>query len=311
MILRCLLKVKTTRDKPPIACACPARFQAENTRSGARKFNLDGGASAAEYFQQIYRKQLANFPADNLSDAAFEAVLPQWEENFNRELDALGRKLWQILPQPVRDEYSNFIAPALYRIRFSSILMKPWSVGTCRAAFLDRRQTRRARASWHRTRPRPVAARPPHQTPSAKDGGPEVLRGKAVLWRPGSPGRRVRGTRRSAQIAPRIHCVSPATRNVIHGEVLDRGDVQVFHFSGHGSYDPANTDLNALLLEDGDLNATLITASRLAAEAQPIVFLNACSVGSSGFVIGRARRLCGEFPGKRRQRRDRSLLAGA
>ena len=48
-----------------------------------------------------------------------------------------------------------------------------------------------------------------------------------------------------------------------------------------------NTDLNALLLEDGDLNATLVTGSRLAAEAQPIVFLNACSVGSSGFVIGR------------------------
>ena len=77
--------------------------------------------------------------------------------------------------------------------------------------------------------------------------------------------------------------------------MLDNGDVQVFHFSGHGSYDPANADLNALLLEDGDLNATLITGSRLAAEAQPIVFLNACSVGSSGFVIGRVGGFVANF----------------
>jgi hypothetical protein len=262
----------------------------------AGKFNFDGGASAAEYFQQIYRKQLANFPADNLSNAAFEAVLPQWEENFNRELDALGRKLWQILPQPVRDEYFEFYrAGTLPRsiLIHSDETVVPWelavphSIIEGKLVVLEPLGTGHVLGRWQpglRIKPHPqrmevrkfCVVKPSYGGQAALAGASEEL-----------------GALR--KLLPRIHCVSPATRNVIHGEVLDRGDVQVFHFSGHGSYDPANTDLNALLLEDGDLNATLITASRLAAEAQPIVFLNACSVGSSGFVIGRVGGFVANF----------------
>jgi hypothetical protein len=36
-----------------------------------RKFNLDGEAPAADYFQQVYRKQFARFLADHLSDVSF------------------------------------------------------------------------------------------------------------------------------------------------------------------------------------------------------------------------------------------------
>jgi CHAT domain len=254
----------------------------------AGKFNLDGGTSAAEYFQQIYRKQLANFPADTLSDAAFAAALPQWEEDFNRELDALGRKLWQILPQPFRDEYFElYAAGTLPRsiLIHSDETVVPWELAVPHSmvggklVVLEPLGTAHILGRWQpglRIKPHPqrmevrnfCVVRPSYGGQGALAGASEEI-----------------GTLR--KLLPRIHCVSPATRNVIHREVLDRGDVQVFHFSGHGSYDPQNTDLNALLLEDGDLNATLVTGSRLAAEAQPIVFLNACSVGSSGFVIGR------------------------
>ncbi len=262
----------------------------------AGKFSLDGGTSAAEYFQQIYRKQLANFPADTLSDAAFGAALPQWEESFNSELDALGRKLWQILPQPVRDEYFElYRAGTLPRsiLIHSDETVVPWELAVPhftvggKLIVLEPLGTAHILGRWQpglRIKPHPqrmevrsfCVVRPSYGTETALAGASEEL-----------------GALR--KLLPRIRCVSPATRSALQREVLDNGDVQVFHFSGHGSYDPANADLNALLLEDGDLNATLITGSRLAAEAQPIVFLNACSVGSSGFVIGRVGGFVANF----------------
>jgi len=70
-------------------------------------------------------------------------------------------------------------------------------------------------------------------------------------------------------------------------KLLGRNDVQMVHFTGHGEY-KANADLNALRLEKRErLEAIKLIATRLGQEAQPILYLNACSVGKTAPSPGR------------------------
>jgi CHAT domain-containing protein len=69
--------------------------------------------------------------------------------------------------------------------------------------------------------------------------------------------------------------------------VLQRSDIQILHFSGHGDYDPAFADLNSILLEDGDFEAFRLQGTPLGLKAHPILYLNACSAGKSGVAVGR------------------------
>jgi len=61
----------------------------------------------------------------------------------------------------------------------------------------------------------------------------------------------------------------------------------VLHFSGHGAIDISNPNLNKILLEKGqEFEALKLAATRLCAEAQPVVYLNACSIGNVGETVG-------------------------
>jgi CHAT domain-containing protein len=68
-------------------------------------------------------------------------------------------------------------------------------------------------------------------------------------------------------------------------QLLDRNNVQMIHYTGHGDYQ-ANADLNSLRLEDGPFPALSFLGTRLGQEAQPILYLNACSVGKAAPVAG-------------------------
>ena len=71
--------------------------------------------------------------------------------------------------------------------------------------------------------------------------------------------------------------------------MLDRSDVQIVHFSGHGKYHAGETaDLSALLLEDGAVLPAVSVIGRPLGAAHPILYLNACSLGRMGIVVGHA-----------------------
>jgi CHAT domain-containing protein len=76
-------------------------------------------------------------------------------------------------------------------------------------------------------------------------------------------------------------------------DLLRATDVQLVHFSGHGSVGH-NADLTALVLDPPDtIPAMAFAASALGSRAHPMLFLNACSVGRSNRVLSRAGSFAG------------------
>ena len=60
------------------------------------------------------------------------------------------------------------------------------------------------------------------------------------------------------------------------------------HFSGHGIWSQGgNADLTALQLEDGALPAVSLVGRQIG-RGKPILYLNACTVGRAGQVLGRS-----------------------
>lgn len=84
----------------------------------------------------------------------------------------------------------------------------------------------------------------------------------------------------------------PAARADVD-RLLAASDVQLVHFSGHGEIG-ANADLSSLVLEAGTaISAMAFAATTLGSEAQPVLYLNACSVGRAGRVLSRAGGFAG------------------
>ncbi len=72
------------------------------------------------------------------------------------------------------------------------------------------------------------------------------------------------------------------------------GPVEAVHFAGHGEFDPARPDSSMLFLSDGSaLDSMLFRAAEYGGLHQPLLFLNACTVGVGGDVLGDM----GGFPG--------------
>jgi CHAT domain-containing protein len=87
------------------------------------------------------------------------------------------------------------------------------------------------------------------------------------------------------EIFPNALQLTPVDQQAVKA-LLDRNDIQMVHFTGHGDYQ-TNADLNALRLEDGPFPSMRLIGTRLGQEAQPILYLNACSLGKNAPVPGR------------------------
>jgi CHAT domain-containing protein len=85
--------------------------------------------------------------------------------------------------------------------------------------------------------------------------------------------------------------ITPVNKEKVD-ELLRRLDVQIVHFSGHGVLG-ANADLTELQLDDGSITAPRFAQNALGTIAQPMLFLNACSVGRGGAVLGRSGGFAG------------------
>ncbi len=91
-----------------------------------------------------------------------------------------------------------------------------------------------------------------------------------------------------ADVSPGVVDGSP--EEAVRGELtalLERGDVDLLHFVGHGDFNPGQPDESAIQLQDGPfrprhLSGPLREGIR---QRQPLVFLNACRIGQQGRTL--------------------------
>ncbi|HRD91132.1 MAG TPA: CHAT domain-containing protein, partial [Accumulibacter sp.] len=254
-------------------------------------FDLDG-QELASYLADALDPSFARFPGGELAENAFDAALAAWNEDFLTTLADLGKQLWLHLPQPFRAEYLRLMGlanPPRSLFVFSDELSFPWEIvrpsGQINGAYgeLPPLGVAHLLGRWRPgtgARPQPQALpvnRMAIVVPDAEHSG--------LPWAADE-------VRQLRALLPFAERVMPVTRRQL-GRLFDEGDAQIVHFSGHGVVG-ANADLTALELEGGEsITAMAFAASLLGSTRQPLLFLNACTVGRSGRVLGRAGGFAG------------------
>jgi hypothetical protein len=244
------------------------------------------GTDFEDFFRQVVDPQFSSFPRDpNLTDAEFEDQIKAWNANFMSCLAALGRKLWTLLPEKLRDEYLRLISlPTPPRALFvlSDEMTLPWEIirpaGTITGQFEE--QPLGVRHVLGRWRPG-LGARPQPQGMPIKSFivlNPRYDTG-ALYWAD-------RESERLKALLGNLQKPSRVDRKTVDA-ILNRADVQMIHFNGHGTLG-ANAELNGLELENKDsLNAMALYGRPLGLQGHPVLYLNACSVGRTGQILGR------------------------
>lgn len=250
------------------------------------EFNLEGKeltAWVSSYVDAAFDK----FPPDELTDAQFERALPKWNELFRQTLVDLGKALWGHLPLAFREEYlrlAGLAEPPRSVAIASDELAFPWELvrpsGKVGGTFVQLPPMGMAHVigRWKPavdTRPQPQQLKVTSVAlvmPDAASSG--------LAWT----------TQEVAQLKARLpgaQLLQPATRAGLEN-LLDNGEVQLMHFSGHG-VPGQQSDLDAFELEGGtQIPAPSFAQSALAANHHPILVLNACSLGRSRAVMKRA-----------------------
>lgn len=254
-------------------------------------FSLDG-QELARYLGEALDPSFASFPGEDLADAVFDAELAAWNIRFLATLADLGKQLWQHLPQRFRAEYLRLMGldnPPRSLFIFSDELSFPWEIvrpsGTING---DYRELPPLGVAHLLGRWQPgTGARPQPQALPVKT--------MAIIV----PDAAASGLPWAAEEVAQLHAFLPFAQGVVPAtrQQLDRllsdGDAQIVHFSGHGDTG-ANADLTALVLEGGErITAMAFAANRLGSTRQPLLFLNACTVGRGGRVLGRAGGFAG------------------
>lgn len=254
-------------------------------------FDLNG-RELASYLGDALDPSFARFPGTHLAESAFDAALAAWHVDFLRTLADLGKQLWLHLPQAFRAEYLRLMGlanPPRSLFVFSDELSFPWEIvrpsGEVNGDYCELPPLGVAHllGRWRPgtgARPQPQALpvnRMAIVVPGAEHSG--------LQWAADE-------VRQLRALLPFAERVTPVTHGQV-GRLLDDGDAQIVHFSGHGAVG-ANADLTALELEGGEsITAMAFAASRLGSTRQPLLFLNACTVGRGGRVLGRAGGFAG------------------
>ncbi|KQV50535.1 hypothetical protein ASC95_14310 [Pelomonas sp. Root1217] len=254
-------------------------------------FDLDG-RELSQYLSDAVDRRFADFPGEALDDAAFERELAAWNRRFITTLGDLGDQLWLHLPQAFRTEYMRLAAlpvPPRSLFVFSDELSFPWEIV---------RPSGRVDGQWTRLPPlgtahvmgrwRPgIGARPQPQALLVRHAALVIPDAQAagLPWALAEL-EELRG------LLPQAASWQPATRANLD-RLLSQDDVQLVHFSGHGDTGP-NADLSSLQIEGGEsIPAMAFAATGLGDRAQPVLYLNACSVGRAGRVLARAGGFAG------------------
>jgi hypothetical protein len=254
-------------------------------------FDLDG-RELSRYLADALDPHFLKFPGSEVSDADWPVAVADWNHAFMTALADLGKQLWLHLPAAFREEYLRLRAlptPPRSLFVFSDELAFPWEIVRPSGKLEGRYQELPPLGVAHafgRWRPA-TAARPQPQTKAV---------GRMVLVIPDAQAAGLPAALSEQDKIRRLVDVAapwqPATRAGLD-RLLASTDVGVVHFSGHGQIGP-NADLSSLDLEGGEaITAMAFAANALGSEAQPVLFLNACSVGRSGRVLARAGGFAG------------------
>ncbi len=255
------------------------------------EFDLEGKELTswmATYIDATFKR----FPSDDLSDAEFEKALPGWNADFGQALMDMGKALWGHLPQAFRHEYLRLaglsepprsIAIASDELSFPWELVRPSGKVNGRYEQLPPLGQAHVIGRWKPaadTRPQPQQVTVTSTAlvmPDAASSGLAWAAQEIDMLTKALPG---------AQL------LRPATRAGVQS-LLDSGQVQLVHFSGHG-VQGAQADLDALELEEGThIPAPTFAQSALAANHHPVLVLNACTLGRSRAVMRRAGGFAG------------------
>jgi len=281
------------RDRPGQP---PFRVRVRSEIPGEEYASLDCGDlllpqnDLAAYIQTSLDPLIGQYPsAEGMAEGDFANAVTKWSSTFVTKLNDLGKQLWSFLPQPFRTEYFRLyqrnVAPRSILIHSDEMLF-PWELvvpnDTLNGSFVELPPLgiTHVLGRWKpglRTKPSPqkmrvrkfVVINPSYPQP---DSLPWTQAEVAAL----------------TKLFPLLEAYRPSTAARIRQDLLQRTDVRILHFSGHGTFNPANADLSELLLEDSGLDAMAISRTRLGTEGSPIVYLNACSVGAAGVTVGRA-----------------------
>lgn len=285
--------------KPPFAVSIQSVIPGHEypTRRMGKLSLGDPGQTIEQYVEDIYTAQFAQYPSRKLPDAEFDVAEQKWLDEFNDALDSLGKKLWTFLPEKFRTEYLKMAQegwlPRSILIHSDETVF-PWELVVPHGDIGGRFTVMEPLGTSHilgRWSPTFSGMKPQPQKLAVRTFSiinPTYTGNNALPWSQDE-------IEALQKLFPKASVVRPATRQNVSTNVLSSSTIQIVHYSGHGDYNPKNADLNSLLLEDGTLDALRITGSRLAAEGHPIIYLNACSVGAEGMVVGRMGGFAANF----------------
>jgi CHAT domain len=243
-------------------------------------------ADLAKYLNDILAAQFDAYPNDRvMTPAQFKKEVAAWQQSFMTTVEKLGVRLWQWLPQAFRDEYfKHQRAGSLPRsiLIHSDEMIFPWELLVPNEV-LNGKVTQ--------AKPPGLTMKPPLQTLKVRRFrvlNPNYPPADALPWA-------VEEVKTLKKLFPKlVSAVIPSDLQSVQA-LFKESDVQILHFSGHGEIEP-NPDLNKILLDNNvAFTALNLAGSKLCAEAQPVVYMNACSVGNVGVAVGRAGGFASNF----------------
>jgi hypothetical protein len=246
------------------------------------------GKDVTAYIAGLLDPQFAKYPLDpegRMPDDEYDAAVKAWNAEFGSQLKALGRQLWLQLPDEFRREYFDLLkaeqpprAIAIYsdEMTFPWEVVIPWSEED-----LNERPplgVAHVLGRW----PPSLGLRPDPQSFQVRTlviVNPRYTKDD-LAWS-------AEETKDLEKIIPAFSPIDPCDTATVQ-RLLERRDIQLVHFSGHGIWsEGGNADLTAIQLEDGLLPAVSLVG-RAIGQGRPILYLNACTVGRVGQVLGRS-----------------------
>ena len=252
----------------------------------------------AKYLNDVLTSQFAATPRKaGLSDEQYRALMDAWKKKFMSTIEGVGVRLWQWLPQALQDEYFRQYrrgTPPRSILIHSEDMIFPWELLIPNDTSNGQLTRLRALGIEHvlgRWKPG-LTTKPSRQMLKVRKLrvlNPNYPEPNALKW----------AQKEAAELGKLFPAlVFPVVPADLAGvqQLFKETDVQVLHFSGHGEINLNNPDLNKLLLENNEeFDALSLVATELCAVAQPVVYLNACSVGNVGDTVGRAGGFASNF----------------
>jgi hypothetical protein len=255
-------------------------------------------ADMAGYLNSFLKEQFSSFPqpTKGMDVAAFKEQVADWKSGFIGIIRRLGMDLWQWLPQELRAEYMKQdragSLPSSILIHSDEMIF-PWELLIPNDApegstVLNPLGVAHILGRWKPG----LNSKPKEQMLKVKKIrvlNPDYLPPDTLPWA-------AEEAVQLQQLFPKlVSLVRPADLPAVE-KLFEEPDVQILHFSGHGDVNLNNPNLNKILLEkSAKFEALRLSATKLCSVAQPVVYMNACSVGNVGITVGRAGGFASNF----------------